>query len=154
MINDVQKQTSGFKAIWFGVFTLILALIGSWICMHAFAAIIGGVISGESFSFSGIQIQSILVFLTIIFITPVLTIFLFVVSYRLISGRDLKVDNEGMINPSVLIIVSLLTVAVGILGLYFAWNEKELAPVIVGVIFSILGVMGIFLGTSRFRKNG
>ena len=153
MKKSGQMTPNRFSSFWFGIFTLILALIGSWISLHAFAAIISGIISGESFSLSGIQVQSILVFLTIIFITPVLTIFLFVLSYRLISGRDLKVDNEGMINPSILIIVSLLTVAVGILGLYFAWNEKELAPVIVGVIFSILGVMGIFFGMKRVSER-
>ncbi len=153
MKKNGQIETNSFSSFWFGIFTLILALIGSWISLHAFAAIISGIISGESFSLSGIQIQSILVFLTIIFITPVLTIFLFVLSYRLITGRDFKVDNDGFINPSVLIIVSILTAAVGVLGLYFAWTERELTPAIVGVLFSIAGIKGIFLGLNRFKRN-
>ena len=152
MKKDEQVKSDGFSSFWFGIFTLILALIGSWISLHAIAAIIGGIISGASFSLSGVETQSVLVFLTITFVTPIITILLFVLSYRLISGRGHQTDH-GLMSPSVLIILSILTVSIGVLGFYFAWTEKDLSSAIGGVMFSIIGVKGIFLAMSRFEKN-
>ena len=152
MKKDEQIEGNGYSSFWFGIFTLILALIGSWLSLHALGAIINGIISGESFSISGVQIQSVLVFLTIIFVTPVITIFLFILSYRLVTARGRQSD-IGIINPSVLIILSILTVGIGLLGFYFAWTKNELNPAIGGVVFSIVGVKGIFLGMGRFKKN-
>jgi len=152
MKKDEQVEADGFSSVWFGIFTLILALIGSWISLHALVAIMSGIISGASFSLSGIEIQSVLVFLTITFVTPVITILLFVLSYRLITGRGRQSD-YGLMSSSVLIILSILTVAIGILGFYFAWTEKNLTPAMVGVVFSIVGVKGIFLGIGRIEKN-
>ncbi|QMU61250.1 MAG: hypothetical protein GKR92_05895 [Gammaproteobacteria bacterium] len=152
MKKEQQVEADGFSSFWFGVFTLILALIGSWISLHAFAAIISGIISGASFSLSGVEIQSVLVFLTITFVTPVITILLFVLSYRLITGKGRQSDN-GLMSPSVLITLSILTVAIGILGFYFAWTRKDLSSAIVGIVFSIVGVKGVFHGTDRVVKN-
>ncbi len=151
MNNNRQHEEYRFSSLWFGFFTLGLALIGSWISLHAFAAIINGIITGASFSLSGVEIQSALVFLTITFVTPVLVILLFVLSYRLITGRGHQAEN-GLMNPSILIIISILTVGIGMLGFYFAWNKKELNPAIVGVVLSIAGVKGIFLGMGRINK--
>ena len=151
MKKDEQVETDEAGSFWFGIFTLILALIGSWISLHALAAIINGIISGESFSLSGVEIQSVLVFLTIAFVTPVLSILLFVLSYRLITGRGHPSSN-GLISPYVLITLSILTVGVGILGFYFAWTEKEIIPAMIGVVLSFAGVKGIYLGLDRFGK--
>ncbi|MEJ2116163.1 MAG: hypothetical protein P8X88_09020 [Gammaproteobacteria bacterium] len=151
MKKDEQVEVDEVSSFWFGVFTLILAFIGSWISFHAFAAIINGIITGESFSLSGVEIQSVLVFLTITFVTPVLSILLFVLSYRLITGRGHPSEN-GLVSPSVLITLSILTVGVGILGFYFAWTEKEIKSAIFGVVLSIVGVKGIYLGMDRFGK--
>ncbi len=149
---DQQVEAGGFSSIWFGIFTLILALIGSWISLHAFAAIANGLISGESFSLSGVEIQSALVFLTVTFVTPVLAILLFVLSYRLLTGRGRPSDN-GLISPSLLIILSIMTVAIGLLGFYLAWTKKELNSAIGGIVFSIIGVKGLFIGIGRINKN-
>ena len=152
MKKNEQVDADGFSSFWFGIFTLILALIGSWISLHAFAAIMSGIISGASFSLSGVEIQSVLVFLTITFVTPVITILLFVLSYRLITVRGRQSDN-GLMSPSILIILSILIVGIGILGFYFAWTEKDLNHAIVGLVFSVAGVRGIFLGMGRFEKS-
>ena len=152
MNKDEQVKSDGLSSFWFGIFTLLLALVGSWISLHAFAAIMSGIISGASFSLSGVEIQSVLVFLTITFVTPVITILLFVLSYRLITGRS-RQSGHGFMSPSVLIILSILTVAIGILGFYFAWTKKDLSSAVGGAVFSIMGVKGVFLSMGRFEKN-
>lgn len=152
MKRNKQVESGGISSIWFGIFTLILALTGSWISFHVLVVIINGFYSGASFSLSGIQIQLALVFLIVAFVTPVITVFLFIISYRLITSRGRQSD-RGFMNPSVLTILSVLTVGIGILGFYIAWTEKGLNPAIGGVVFSIAGVKGIFLSMDRFRKT-
>lgn len=111
MKNNKQVEAGRISSILFGIFTLILALIGSWLSFHVIAVIFNGIYSGASFSLSGIQMQSALVFLTVAVVTPVITVFLFILSYRLfVVGRAGQSEN-GLMSPSELIILSILAVA-------------------------------------------
>ena len=152
---DKEQEEDGVSSFWFGIFTLGLALIASWIGLHGFAALIMQglvpIFSGASFNFSDLNNQPVFIFLGITFGSIIIAIFLFVLSYRLITGKGRKTDN-GLMSPPILIVLSIVTIGLGVLGFYIAWTEKEYQPLIGGFVFSIFGIKGVGLGLARFRS--
>ena len=155
-MNDNEQEADGISSFWFGIFTILLALVASWISLHGLAAIVMQglvpIFSGASFNISDLNNQSMFIFLGITFGSLAIAIFLFSLSYRLMTGKGRKSDN-GLMNPPLLIIFSILTFILGMFGFYFAYTSEELRPAIGGIVFTIVGVKGISLGLERIRNK-